>query len=131
MFVVVLGYGLFDHFGRLSGHDLVIFGGIALASILVDYLSGIFGARLFGASVKGTLGGLIGSLVGLVIFPPLGIFIGLIAGVLIAELYFAKKTVTASSKASAGALIGVLAGIIINCLLALTFITIFIISYWK
>ena len=131
MFVIILIYAFADKFHRFRGSEIAIFAILAVVSILVDYLSGLFGARLFGASAKGTIGGLIGSLTGLFLFPPFGIFIGLAAGVLVAELLFAKKTVVKSAKASAGSLLGALAGIMINIIVALCFITLFIFYYWK
>lgn len=131
MFGAVLVYSIFDRFQHISTHELIWLGILALISLAVDYASGILGAKILGASAKGTIGGLIGSLLGLLIFPPLGIFIGLALGVLIAELYFAKKSAHESAKITAGALLGALAGIILNLIIGLVFLITFIISFWK
>ena len=50
MMVVALTYGLVTHFHTLSGTPLYILGGIALVSLVIDYYSGIAGARIGGAS---------------------------------------------------------------------------------
>jgi uncharacterized protein YqgC (DUF456 family) len=131
MFCAVLVYGIVDKFGHISGNELIIFGVMALISLFIDYLAGALGAKMFGASGKGTLGGIIGSIVGLILFPPLGVFIGLALGVLIAEFVFAKKNLKTSTKITTGALLGALAGIILNLIIGLTFIITFIISFWK
>ena len=131
MFVMTLIYAFINHFQRLSITDIVILGVIALAAELIDYFSGVYGAKIFGASKAGIIGGMIGSMIGLFLLPPFGLFIGLVAGVAIVEFFIKKKTVRHSTRAAAGALIGSVAGLVINLVLAITFIIIFSIKYWK
>jgi uncharacterized protein YqgC (DUF456 family) len=131
MFVMTLIYVFINHFQRLTVTDIVILGVIALVAELIDYFSGVYGAKIFGASKAGIIGGMIGSMIGLFLLPPLGLFIGLVAGVAIIEFVISKKTVRHSARAAAGALIGSVTGLIINLILAITFIIIFSIKYWK
>lgn len=131
MFVMTLIYAFINHFQRLSITDIVILGVIALAAELIDYFSGVYGAKIFGASKAGIIGGMIGSMIGLFLLPPLGLFIGLVAGVALVEFMLKKKTVRHSAKAAAGALIGSISGLVINLVLAITFIITFSIKYWK
>jgi uncharacterized protein YqgC (DUF456 family) len=131
MFVMTLIYAFVNHFERLSVTDIVILGVIALAAELIDYFSGVYGAKIFGASKAGIIGGMIGSMIGLFLLPPLGLFIGLVGGVALVELVIKKKTVRHSTRAAAGALIGSITGLVINLILAITFIVIFSIKYWK
>ena len=131
MFVMTLVYAFLNHFQRLGITDIVILGAVALVAELIDYFSGVYGAKIFGASKAGIIGGMIGSMIGLFLLPPLGLFIGLVAGVALVELVIKKKNVRYSTRAAAGALIGSVAGLAINLILAITFIIIFSIKYWK
>lgn len=131
MFVAVLIYAFFDHFQRITGWNILLLAILTAVSFVIDYLSGIMGAKLFGASKYGTLGGILGGLVGLFVFPPFGIFIGLFLGIIIAELIFAKKSVSRSVKSGTGSIIGTVVGILINLAIALAFITAFTLFYWK
>jgi len=125
MLVVALIYGVADRFVHLSGGEFAILAVIAAASILVDYFSGIIGARFGGASKRATLYGMIGLIVGLIFVPPFGSMLGLVAGVIIAELSLHKDEKRAI-KAATGSLIGAITGIVINTVLALVFLGLFI-----
>lgn len=131
MFLVALIFAISENFNRIGVANIIIFGLITIISLTIDYLSGFFGAKFFGATRVGALGGLLGSLVGLFIFPPFGLFIGLILGVLAAEILISKKTIKHSARSAGGAILGSLTGILINVLLGLTFLTYFIITYWS
>src|SRR6187549_307026 len=52
MFAIVLLFGLIDHFQHLRLFELGILAALAAGSILIDYLSGMIGARFGGASAK-------------------------------------------------------------------------------
>ncbi len=125
MFVVALIYAIVDKFTRLSSQELMILGGITVASLIIDYLSGVLGAKFGGASKKAILYGTIGLILGLVFFPPLGSIIGLFLGVFIVELSEQKDRAKAI-KAATGSLLGSLAGIAINIVLALIFFGLFL-----
>ncbi|MEK9155902.1 MAG: DUF456 domain-containing protein [Patescibacteria group bacterium] len=125
MFIVALIFGAIDHFVHLSGRELSILGAIAIFSLVVDYLSGVIGAKLGGASREAIFYGLAGLIIGLVIFPPLGGIAGLLLGVIFAELRRTGNRQKAL-RAAAGSLIGTLTGMVINFILAVTFIVLFI-----
>jgi uncharacterized protein YqgC (DUF456 family) len=126
MFIVALIFGLIDKFVHLTTIEIIILLGLTLISLVIDYASGILGARIGGASAKSTLGGLIGMIIGLIIFPPFGGIIGLFLGIAITEIAIHNNNKKAL-KAATGGVIGSLAGIILNLILALIFLTIFII----
>jgi len=130
MFVVVLVYAAIEGFDRIGATSLIIFGLITLLSLGVDYLSGFLGAKFFGASKKGALGGIVGSIIGLFIFPPFGLFLGLFLGVFLAEKYLNKNEIQKSTKAASGAIAGSIVGILANFVLGLAFIAYFVISYF-
>jgi uncharacterized protein len=84
---------------------LVVFGILLIFLLLADYLAPILGARLAGSSKKGIYGAIFGALIGIFFFPPLGIFIGALAGAFIGEYYSGKKLME-SLKAGLGIISG-------------------------
>lgn len=130
MFVVALIFGLVDKFTHLTGTDLFFLGLVALISLIIDYASGILGAKFSGASKTGLIGGVIGFLLGLILLPPLGGFAGLFLGIMIAEFinfHHWKKAL----KAASGLLIGVLAGMVINTTLAIILMILFVLLAFR
>lgn len=130
LFVIALIYGFIDRFSHLSWFNLLVLGLIAGASLLVDYFSGIIGAKYGGAGQKSMLFGFIGFTAGLLIYPPFGGLAGLFLGILIAELYFFKDHIKAIKAAGSG-LIGVALGMVFNFLLALSILVLFLIFSLK
>ncbi|MEK9131950.1 MAG: DUF456 domain-containing protein [Patescibacteria group bacterium] len=126
MFALALAFVAFDQFLHISATGLAILAGIWVLSVCIDYASGILGAKYGGASAKSILWGVIGMVLGSLFFIPFGSFAGLFLGVLIAE-FVAHKNEMRAFKAASGGAIGSLVGVAINALLALTFLTLFII----
>ncbi len=125
LFLVSLTYAILTHFTRLTGWELALLGLITVIGIAVDQLAGILGARWGGASKKALLFGLAGLVGGSVIGTPILGFVGLFAGIFLAELT-EFKTHTEAFKAARGGLIGALAGYIVTILLAFLFFIAFI-----
>lgn len=130
MFVISLIYGFITKFQNLHTSEIIILALIALLSLLVDYSTGIIGAKYGGATKQSLLIGLLGLIIGTIVLPPFGGIIGLFIGVLIAEI-LAHQNRRRAVKAATGSLIGSLAGIIINLILSLVFITLFILFSLK
>lgn len=124
MFLLALVYGFTDSFQHLTSENVLTLFIIALVSVLVDYLSGVLGAKYGGASSKALGAGLIGMILGTIAFPPSGGIIGLFAGVMLIELRNGSRE--KALKAATGSLIGALAGVAVNVLLALAFIALFV-----
>jgi uncharacterized protein YqgC (DUF456 family) len=99
---------------------------LTLATYALDFLSGYFGARYFGASRWGMFGAAIGALVG-IFFGLLGLFIGPVVGALAGEFISGKKLVDAG-RAGWGSLLGNLAGMVSKLLIALVMIALFLLS---
>lgn len=125
MFILAVVYGFIDKWQHLTVSNIIVLLVIALASLAIDYFSGILGAKYGGASGKSMLYGMLGLLVGLVIFPPFGGIIGLFLGIVISELVLHGNNKRAI-KAATGGLLGTLAGMAVNLILALTFLGLFI-----
>lgn len=128
MLLVAITYGAITSFTSLSGSEIGILAIIALASVAVDYLGGVLGAKFSGASAKALGAGFLGMIVGLFLLPPFGGLLGLFGGVLIAELRIKNRH--EALRAATGSLIGSLAGITINLLLAFVFIILFLTFAW-
>ena len=130
MFVTVLVYSFLDRFAHITTSNVVILLILMVVSLVVDYSSGLLGAKMAGASKKAILGGLIGTLIGLFFFPPLGAVWGLFVGVLMAELLQGGKNLRNAVKAATGTLLGSLAGIIANLAIGIVFVVLFSIYFF-
>jgi uncharacterized protein YqgC (DUF456 family) len=119
MFLMATIYGFIDQFTNLTFAEFGILAGILFVSILVDFFSGIIGAKYGGASRKAIFYGISGTILGVIAFPPFGGILGLFAGVFLAEMIKGRKE-SEAFKAASGALMGATAGVIINSVLAVT-----------
>jgi uncharacterized protein YqgC (DUF456 family) len=93
---------------------------LVVVSYTIEFFSGAVGAKYFGATKYGAIGGLVGAFVGLFFGIP-GIFIGPVLGVLAGELIGGKKLVDAG-KSTWGTLFGTLAGMVVKVGIALVMI---------
>ncbi len=84
--------------------------GLTLLSYGFDLLSGTLGAKWYGATRWGAIGGLVGTVVGL-FFGLIGIFLGPLVGVLLGEILGGKGLLPAG-KSTWGTLLGTSAGIL-------------------
>jgi len=99
---------------------------LTLATYAIDFLSGYFGAKYFGASKWATFGTVIGVLIG-IFFGILGLFAGPVIGALAGEFIAGKKLVDAG-RAGWGSLLGNLAGMVSKLLIGLVMIALFFVS---
>jgi uncharacterized protein YqgC (DUF456 family) len=99
---------------------------LTLATYALDFLSGYFGAKYFGATKWGMFGAVIGALVGIV-FGIIGLFIGPVIGAITGEFIAGKRLIDAG-RAGWGSLLGNLGGIIGKLVIALVMIAIFLMA---
>jgi len=88
--------------------------------LLVDWLSGLLGARAFGASRWAMLGAALGALVGL-FFGFAGIVIGPVVGGIAFE-YWKDPDFERAARAGVGVLVGFVAGTVVKVALAFTMV---------
>jgi uncharacterized protein YqgC (DUF456 family) len=81
---------------------------ITALSLVMDYLTTIFGAKQFGATKKGMLGAIVGGIVGIFFNLP-GIILGPFVGASIFELAGGRE-IKPAMKAGVGATLGLFAG---------------------
>lgn len=126
IFLTVAAYGWYEGFHVITANYLIILAGLTLLSMLVHYLSAVWGAKQYGSSKYGSWGAIIGMLLGLFIFPPLGIFIGAFLGALVGE-YFTCNSWEKAARAGLGTIVGLFSGMIFNMALALGMLISFLI----
>ena len=96
---------------------------LTVASYALDFLSGYFGARLFGATKWGMFGALFGALVG-IFFGLVGLFVGPVIGAVAGEFIAGKRMIDAG-RAGWGSLLGNLGAMMGKLFIALSMIVIF------
>ena len=99
---------------------------LTFATYALDFLGSYFGAKYFGATKWGTFGAITGALIGL-FFGIIGLFVGPVIGAITGEFIAGKKMI-AAGKAGWGSLLGNLGGMMGKLVIALTMITIFLVS---
>jgi uncharacterized protein YqgC (DUF456 family) len=99
---------------------------LTLATYALDFLSGYFGAKYFGATKWGMFGALIGAVVG-IFFGFIGLFVGPVIGAIAGEFIAGKQLVDAG-RAGWGSLLGNFAGMLGKLAIALVMIVLFLVS---
>jgi uncharacterized protein len=99
---------------------------LTLATHALDFLSGYFGAKYFGATRWGMLGAILGALIG-IFFGIAGLFIGPVIGAVLGEFIAGKRMIDAG-RAGWGSLLGNLGAMIAKLVIALAMITIFFLT---
>ena len=112
IFLGAVAHRLFIHADNSIGTlGFVILGILLLMAFAIDFLSGMVGAKYFGASKWGLVGALIGGIIGIFFSLP-GLIIGPIVGAVGGEVIFAKKRLKDASKSGWGTIIGGTLGIV-------------------
>ena len=96
---------------------------LTAGSYTLDFFSGYFGARYFGASRWGMFGAVFGAVIGLFFGIP-GLFVGPVIGAVAGEFLAGKRMIDAG-RAGWGSLLGNLGAIMGKLFIALVMITIF------
>ncbi|MGC3991356.1 MAG: DUF456 family protein [Chthoniobacteraceae bacterium] len=99
---------------------------LMLLSQAVDFISGSVGAKYFGATRWGAIGGILGGIVGIFFGLP-GIFFGPLIGVAVGEL-LGGRGVLPAGKSAWGTLLGTVAGIVAKLGIALVMVGWFVIA---
>ena len=101
---------------------------ITLIGQFTDFVLGLWGARKFGASWKGTVGALLGAFIGFFLPPPLfWLIVGPVIGAIIGEL-IAGRSFKAGSKAGFGAVIGGIVAFALRFSLSVCVVAIFFLA---
>ncbi len=103
-----IGHRLYFGDSSVGWVAMVLLVVLALASVAMDYVAGMLGAKKLGASWRGAVGAGVGSLVGIFFGLP-GILLGPLVGAVAFEMA-GTRDVTAGSRAGLGAVIGLAIG---------------------
>lgn len=112
---------------RVGWWTLGLLTALSLLAHIVDFAAGAIGAKKFGASKWGALGGILGAIVGLFFFP-IGIFLGPVIGVLAAEIVLARRAFGPAAKSTWGTLLGTTAGLIGKVAIDVSMVVIFVVA---
>ncbi|MBQ9701963.1 MAG: DUF456 domain-containing protein [Bacteroidales bacterium] len=93
----------------MSTTFLLVWLGIVIAVSILDYFVPAWFTKVTGGSKYGGWGAVIGLFIGL-IYPPVGMILGSVAGAFVAELLFARKDTMTSVKSAIGAFLGFMFG---------------------
>jgi len=99
---------------------------LTLATYALDFVSGYFGARYFGATKWGLFGAIVGALIG-IFFGIAGLFIGPVIGAVLGEFVAGNRMIDAG-RAGWGSLLGSLGAMIAKLVISLVMITIFFLT---
>ncbi len=101
---------------------------LMVISYVIDFVSGAIGAKYFGATRLGAIGGVLGAIVGMFFFP-IGLFVGPIVGVLLGEIIGGKELI-AAGKSTWGTVLGTTAGIVVKIGITAVMIAWFVLAVW-
>jgi uncharacterized protein YqgC (DUF456 family) len=129
--VIILAAAVAHHFALGPEHSvgwgtLVGLTVLMLVSQALDVVSGSIGAKWFGATRWGAIGGILGGVAG-IFFGIIGIFIGPLVGVLIGEL-LGGKGILPAGRSTWGTLLGTTAGMIGKFVIGVVMIAWFLVA---
>jgi uncharacterized protein len=102
---------------------------LTLVSHALDLTSGSLGAKKFGATRWGAVGGLVGTVIGMFFFP-WGLLLGPMLGVLAGEIIGGQELLPAG-KSTWGTLLGTTAGIVANAIIGVMMVCWFlVVALW-
>lgn len=126
--VLILCGAILNHFtvGAIGWPTLAVLTALMVLAQLLDIASGSLGAKWFGATRWGAIGGILGAIVGL-FFGIIGIFVGPLIGALVGEL-LGGRGILPAGRSTWGTFLGTTAGIIGKIIIGLTMIIWFIVA---
>lgn len=123
----VVVYAWATQFTQVSMTTVILTGVVTLVAMLVDFLSGVLGAKAYGASWYGVCGAVGGGLVGMVVLNVFGLMIGTVVGAFVGE-YLRWRTLAPAVRASVGTIVGLIVNSIAQLFFAMMIVAMFIVA---
>lgn len=98
---------------------LVVWAMIVAIIQFLEQIASVAGARKMGATRYGIIGSILGMIAGFLLFPPIGIIIGPVAGAFAGEM-LGGKSYDLAFRATMGAVLGIFVSTLLKFLVALT-----------
>jgi uncharacterized protein len=117
-----------DQFQHVSGWTLLILGLITVLAMALDFISGLFGTKVAGASKWAMIGAGVGTLVGIFFGLP-GLLLGPFIGAMGAELIY-RENLGEATKAGLGAWLGLVMGAAAKMAALFTMLGVFASAWW-
>lgn len=126
--ILILAGAVICHFflGVIGWPTLIVMTALMLLAQVLDIVSGSLGAKWFGATRWGAIGGILGAIVGL-FFGIVGIFVGPLIGAVVGEI-LGGKGILPAGKSGWGTVVGTTAGMIGNLLIGLVMVLWFLVA---
>ena len=124
--LVAIGHRIWFGAAGASNFALITLGVLMVASLVMDYLASMYGAKRLGATRKGMIGAIVGLIVGLFFNLP-GILLGPFIGAGLFEMMGGRAWKPAM-KAGAGATLGMFAGAVGKLICCIIMTAVFILS---
>jgi len=127
IFIAGIVHTLLRPESAMSAWGIVILLLWMVIAYVVDFVSGMVGARWFGASRWGIAGVFIGGIVGM-FFMPFGLVLGPVIGGIAFELIFAKMRLQPAAKSAWGSILGTGVGLVVRVVISFVMIATFLID---
>ena len=109
---LIVAAAILDHFllpaQGASWTTILVLTFLMLLSLILDFISGSIGAKYFGATRWGAIGGILGAVIG-IFYGPIGLIAGPLAGVLLGEL-LGGQGILPAGRSTWGTFLGTVAG---------------------
>jgi uncharacterized protein YqgC (DUF456 family) len=127
LLILTVVFGFIDKFHTITVENFYVLGAVVLVSIIVDFFSGVIGAKIGGAHWKSLVWGTFGLIVGTIITPIIGTIIGFFLGIFLSEYHSNRHHAEKAFKAALAGVIGALMGTLTNIIATLVFIVLVIV----
>lgn len=127
VFAGVLFYAISTQFANITLTTVIVLGIITALAWSLDYVGAIIGAKAGGGKKFTIIGLTVGALLGLISFGPLGLLIGTLLGAITGALYEGQDA-NKASRAALFSILGIIGAKAVQLLLAITIITVFLLS---
>ncbi len=126
LFIFAYGTG----FQYLSPQTVLIFLGLTIASMFLEFILPLIGAKYYHASKYGIIGATVGMFIGPFAIGPLGIVIGPLVGAIVGEYYRHRQSKQAL-KSGFGVFAGFIFAMIVKLGISLSMLAIFAMALFK